>query len=215
MQTLECRIKGICKLDPHAGADGTYRIRSCYFDDYKDRYFYENENGTDPREKFRIRTYNGNSSHITLECKKKRNGLNHKDSAALTVSQFEEIVAGKQIFFTDEDPLVRRLYIEGATHMLRPKVIVDYVRTPYVYPDGNVRITFDRNISASDDISAFLKKDIPLVPVMPGGVHILEVKYDDFLPHFIYDLLQTGHLRQTAFSKYYICRAFYKNHMFI
>ena len=40
--------KGIAPLDSHA-AGGSYRIRSLYFDDYDDRYYYENENGTDPR----------------------------------------------------------------------------------------------------------------------------------------------------------------------
>ena len=212
LSVLECRIKGICQPDKHAGADGNYRIRSLYFDDYNDRYYYENENGTEPREKFRIRIYNCDSSRITLECKKKQNGLNHKDSAPLTREQFNQILEGRQDFFADDNPLVRRLYLEQATHLLRPKVIVDYVRTPYIYPDGNVRITFDRFISASNDFNSFFKEDMPLVPVMPVGMHILEVKYDEFLPHFIYDILQTGHLRQTTFSKYYICRSFYKNH---
>ena len=32
-------------------------------------FYYENENGTDPREKFRIRMYNGNAEVLHLELK--------------------------------------------------------------------------------------------------------------------------------------------------
>ena len=40
------------------------------------------------------------------------------------------------------------------------------------------------------------------------GAHILEVKYDAFLPDVIACLLQSGDLRQQAFSKYAACRRF-------
>ena len=68
---LKSRIVNLMQMDPHAGKDGIYNIRSLYFDDYYNRCFYENENGTDPREKFRIRIYNGSTDKISLELKKK------------------------------------------------------------------------------------------------------------------------------------------------
>ena len=37
---------------------------------------------------------------------------------------------------------------------------------------------------------------------------VLEVKYDAFLPSFIADALQIGHIRTGAFSKYAVCRKF-------
>ena len=43
---------------------------------------------------------------------------------------------------------------------------------------------------------------------MPPGQQLLEVKYDAYLPDFIYRSLQLSSLRQTAFSKYYLCRKF-------
>ena len=52
---IQGRIHHLIPLDSHAGENGMYQIRSLYFDDYYDRCYYENENGTDPREKFRIR----------------------------------------------------------------------------------------------------------------------------------------------------------------
>ena len=62
---LQNRIRHLIPMDSHVGQAGTYRIRSLYFDDYEDRCLRENEDGTDPREKFRIRIYNASSQRIT------------------------------------------------------------------------------------------------------------------------------------------------------
>ena len=94
------------------------------------------------------------------------------------------------------------------TRLLRPKVIVEYERVPYVDSLGNTRITLDQNIASSDVIDDFLKPWIRRRPIMPAGQHILEVKYDEFLPDYIYQNLQLTNLRQTAFSKYYLCRRY-------
>ena len=211
LRILDSRIRAICSPDMHADASGIYRIRSLYFDDYENRCFYENENGIDPREKFRIRIYNENPERITLECKQKKNGLNHKDVSMLSEELFRQILHGDMPTPAAEDPLLYKFWLQTRTRLLMPKVIVQYQRTPYIYPDGNVRITFDRFISASDQLEHFLGPSLPLQPVTPVGMHILEVKYDEFLPHYIYDILQLGQLRQTAFSKYYTCRAFFIN----
>jgi hypothetical protein len=37
---------------------------------------------------------------------------------------------------------------------------------------------------------------------------MVEVKFDELLPDFIYELLQSSRLVQTAFSKYYLCRRY-------
>ena len=84
----------------------------------------------------------------------------------------------------------------------------EYVRKPYVYRLGNVRVTFDRNISASYQAREFFEPHISRIAVLPTGYHVLEVKYDDFLPDVIYRLIDSGHMRQTTFSKFYLgCRA--------
>ena len=40
------------------------------------------------------------------------------------------------------------------------------------------------------------------------GAMIMEVKYDDFLPQVISDLIQSEGVRQQSFSKYGACRRF-------
>lgn len=209
LRMIQNRVNHLLLPDPHAGADGAYAIRSLYFDDYENRCFYENENGTDPREKFRIRIYNGSADRITLECKRKERGMTRKTACPLTVEQTRLLMEGKPLPDIASQPeVLRKLTMQMLTRQMRPVVIVEYDRIPYIYKNGNVRITLDTNITSSKEIGRFLDETIPKRPVMPVGQQLLEVKYDEFLPDFIYRNLQLHSLRQTAFSKYYICRKF-------
>ena len=208
LQQILARIRPLCRPDSHTDETGVYRIRSVYFDDRDNTCFYENENGVDPREKFRIRIYNASDDRITLECKRKERTLTHKESCPLSRAQCEEILAGSFPQPREDQSLLRKFYAQFAKDVLRPKVIVAYERTPFVYPAGNVRITFDRNIGSSSDVSRFFDQDLPLRPVLPTGRHVLEVKYDEFLPDFLYQVMNLGSLRQSGFSKYYLCRKF-------
>lgn len=206
---LKNRIHHLIPADSHAGPGGAYTIRSLYFDDMYDRCFRENEDGTDPREKFRIRIYNHSTARITLECKRKERGKTLKTSCPLTVEQTRALMAGNILpDIANQPPLLRKLTLQMMTRRLRPVVIVEYERIPYVYRGGNVRITLDTNISSSSAVERFLDEQIPKRPVQAAGQQLLEVKYDEYLPDFIYRNLQLHSLRQTAFSKYYLCRKF-------
>ena len=204
---LKSRISKLMKIDPHAGADGIYNIRSLYFDDYSNRCYYENENGTDPREKFRIRIYNHSADRITLECKRKEKGKTQKTSCPLTLDQADQLIRGKPLPQIDTlPPLLKKFILEMRTKGLRPVVIVEYERIPYICKNGNVRVTFDTQISSSSNVTDFFSDTLPRRPIMPVGQHLMEVKFDEYLPDFIYRSLNLGKLQQTAYSKYYLCR---------
>ncbi|OUQ28657.1 VTC domain-containing protein [Lachnoclostridium sp. An131] len=206
---LENRIRNLIQPDRHAGADGTYQIRSLYFDDFENTYYRENEMGTDPREKFRIRIYNGDPGRISLELKKKQHGMTQKLSCLLTEEQCRELMAGRPLPADPSyPPVLQKMNLLMKTRLLKPKVIVEYDRTPFVEKLGNTRVTLDRNIRSSNAVASFLEKRVPARPIMPAGKQILEVKYDEFLPDYLYRNLQLSHLRQTTFSKYYLCRRY-------
>lgn len=206
---IKNRINNLIPRDSHVGESGTYSIRSLYFDDYDNRCFYENENGTDPREKFRIRIYNHSTERITLECKRKERGKTLKTSCPLTLEQTRILMAGKTIPDISSQPeVLRKLTLRMLTRKMRPVVIVEYDRIPYVYPNGNVRVTLDMNVCSSSSVNNFLDKKISKRPVMPKGQHLLEVKFDEYLPDFIHHNLNLHSLNQTAYSKYYLCRKY-------
>ena len=210
LMMLKVRLQGLVSLDTHVGESGVYNIRSLYFDDIYDTCYRENEAGTDPREKFRIRIYDHSSERISLELKRKVRGKTQKLSCLLTEEQCRGLMEGEIPVLQENSPaLLRKLCLLMQTRHMRPKVIVEYERVPYVYPHGNVRITMDENISASTRTDRFLERQIPLRPILEAGQHILEVKYDEYLPDGIYRTIQSGNLRQTAFSKYYLCRRYH------
>ncbi len=196
----------IAKDGPYAGG---YNIRSVYFDDLYNSCYLENENGVDPREKFRIRIYNHSDARITLELKRKQQGKCLKQHCTLTKEQCLVLVSGGCLPDNpDYPPLLQKLLLQIRTRGLRPVVIVEYDRIPYVYPVGNVRVTLDCNIASSDQCQDFFNKQLPLRPVMPPGHHVLEVKWDQLLPDFLYRSLMLDRLQWTPMSKFYLCRKF-------
>lgn len=209
LRMLQSRLRGIMKVDSHAGADGMYKIRSLYFDDLHDRCYFENENGVCPREKYRIRIYNSQADNIHLECKRKVGGKIQKQMCELLPEQYDILVNnGSPSSLNGHPDLMQRLLVLIKTSQMRPKVIVEYDRYPFVYRDGNVRITFDSNILSSAKTENFLDKRIYGRPILPVGQQLLEVKYDELLPDHIYQILQLENMRMIAFSKYYLCRKF-------
>ena len=100
LSAIEQRIGALLCLDKNTGEAGEYAIRSIYFDDIYDTCFLENENGTDPREKFRIRFYNGDLSYIVLEKKIKVYNLCKKEQAVITESEARELLSDDTRFLT-------------------------------------------------------------------------------------------------------------------
>ena len=203
------RLGALLRPDPHAGPDGRYAIRSVYFDDPEDGCLRENEDGTDPRAKYRLRIYNGSDARITLERKAKVRGMTHKDGVPVDRALAETLLAGRIPFpRPDHSPLLGRMLTDMGLRVLRPKVLVQYNRTPFVLPAGNLRITLDRQIASSQATDRFFEANVPLREVLPSGQGILEVKWDQFLPSWVYASLQLEGLQWSSFSKYYLCRIY-------
>lgn len=205
MTILMHRLRAILPYDIHQ-QDGCYTIRSLYFDTSDNQCFYENEAGVDNRKKYRIRTYNNSDQKIQFEVKEKRNGKTKKSSFPLTRRECESLMHGEFISCPEDSSVLNQVFLAEHLHLLHPAVTVEYERTAFTYPIGNVRITFDRNISACPNTRDFFA-DHPLkYPAMPWHEHVLEVKYDELLPGFIAQALELNNLRLTSCSKYYLGR---------
>ena len=201
---LENRISLLCEKDVHADGDGRYRIRSMYFDSADSECYLACKSGVDDRKKYRIRIYNESRDRISLECKKGLHGKKKKDSALLSEDDLEALKCGEILKSDNKSaPL-----IDFETKLVtgyRPVIVVGYLRTAYVYPAGNVRITFDREITAMP-VESFFEPYESGIPILPEGKAILEVKYTGFLPKAIKNLLKDDSLRACSYSKYALCR---------
>ena len=84
---------------------------------------------------------------------------------------------------------------------LAPACLIIYDRTAYFEPDGDQRLTIDRDpryrterldlVSGMDGIS-----------LLPRGSTILEIKVQEAMPLWLTSILSEGHIYKTSFSKY-------------
>lgn len=204
-QLLKMRLEQIMKLDPHA-AQGGYLVRSLYFDDYWDSALQEKENGVLSRKKYRIRIYNCSGDRIELERKKKVDSWIHKESAPLIREEVEKLLDGQYDFLLKSPhSLCREFYVECMAAMMRPRVIVDYDREPWVMDAGTVRITFDMNVRAAIGGYDIFDDTLPTLSVLEPGKLVMEVKFTEFLPQVVRNLLPPSSQELTAVSKFVLC----------
>ena len=209
MIILRKRLQTVMKRDSNA-KNGIYKIRSLYFDNISDKALREKIDGVNHREKFRIRYYNDDTSFIRLEKKSKKSGLGNKQMAPLTLEEAQKIIDGDYEWMKSckDRPLILELYTKMVLQGLRPKTIVDYTREPFTFDAGNVRVTLDYNIRTGLKCTDFLNSDCITIPAGDTNTIILEVKWDNYLPEIIKDIVQLEGRRGAAFSKYAISRIY-------
>jgi hypothetical protein len=208
---LQRRLEGVLKADSNENCPEGYSIVSLYFDDLKDTCLYDTLDGVEIRDKYRIRIYNNSLDTIKLEVKSKKDSRILKKSKTITREEMDKLIRGECIedsASVDDPATLFNLAIR--TGGLRPKVIVAYERKAYVFGPGNTRITFDRNVRASNRIEDFGSASVSY-DFLKEYENVLEVKYDEFIPGFLLQLLELGNLQQTSYSKYQLCRDVYVN----
>lgn len=211
------RINGLMHIDKHQKNE-YYRIRSIYLDTPDYKCFRENQAGISNREKYRIRTYDCSDNLILAEIKIRRADTISKMSAHISKKTLDAIVAGNISEITaclaeeiekagtpDERMVLEKYLVRIAGEHYLPAVIVDYERTAYVYDTCNVRITFDRNVTASTEYGRFFDSSIPGRVAIDDSLHVLEIKYDEFLPDEIAAVLSGLGLTRCSCSKYARC----------
>lgn len=199
--------------DEH-GQDGKYFIRSLYLDDIMLSNYNQKMDGWNRRRKYRIRIYDLSDEMIKFEVKDKYDSCISKVSDQISVEEYERITEGdfdfiSDMIFSNSDEgrckALRIAYIDNATKLLSPQVVVDYDREVFICDEGNVRMTFDMNLRAGLASGSIFDPELVTVPAYEEGCMILEVKYDDYLPDFIKRMLKPLGRWQSSQSKYAMC----------
>ena len=199
---LKLRLPHIMGRDLHAGPTGQYTIRSLYFDDPNFTAFRDKVDGVDNRTKYRIRCYNGDTSRCRLERKEKKGHLTRKTGQSITS---QDAMALQSRTFPHGEGLCEELRLLCASQGLRPMVLVDYDRTPFVCAAGNVRITLDENLRTRPYCGNLFDTHQSMMPVLEDNQVILEVKFDDYLPGYLRDTLADIPKIPMAISKFAMC----------
>jgi hypothetical protein len=204
--TLENRME----RDSHSSSEGSYFVRSLYFDTASFAYHRQKEDGLHSRYKFRIRSYSRASQDpVFLELKGKQDCLVYKHRHMMPCEGFPEAMAGgmgKLCSFVMESEgcngVGRHFVADCFRNRLSPIVVVDYARTAFensANPD--FRATIDRNVTA-------WKAGRDGFPVGPSedlspGFDVLEIKFRYHLPGWFHRLAQGLDLSRVSFSKFY------------
>ena len=202
---LSRRLEKLFPRDPHAGPEGSYQVVSLYYDDPYDTALRQKLDGVNRREKFRLRYYGEEPAFFKLEKKYKVKGLCGKGTCRLSREEGERLLRRDFAFLLEkEEPLAREFYAK-LRRGLAPKTVVRYTREAFLYAPGNVRVTLDGDIRAGAPERFLIPQK--LLPAL-GGLAVVEVKYDAFLPEIVKLAVQVPNRQGTACSKYALCRRY-------
>lgn len=200
------KLEALMTPDVH-GVNGEYMVRSQYFDSLTDADLKDNLDGVKEKRKIRVRVYSPDAAGAKLEYKCKTGSDGVKYSIPLSK---EEVLLLEQhsydFLMKRPEELAGQLYTKMMQQVYRPKVLIEYDRTAYLYPVSDVRITFDKNLRAAVNPYGICENQPFYIPLMEPDKGILEVKYNDFFPYALKPILSELEDVAQAYSKYSISR---------
>lgn len=188
---------------------GEYAVTSLYFDNLYNSAYREKVEGDNNRHKFRIRFYNEDRENFKLEKKSKRGVMTLKSNTDISKEDVELLLKSEYEFLKDRDGTVfHELYDEMKNKLLRPKVIVRYIREAYTHRIGDTRVTFDKEISTANNSIKLNNVDTLYLPILERNTVVMEIKFNGIYPEVLRELIQSANSAQTAVSKYVLARKY-------
>ena len=208
---LERDMRALMRPDAFAGNDGSYTVRSLYFDSPDYMAFHSKISGDAVRHKLRARIYTDDPSQATwvrLEVKSRILATIHKVACDVSRAEYEEIWQALQERtlprqeILDGHPGVTEFFRLQKQYNMEPKVIVQYRRTAWERRDvSRVRTNFDDDLVASRD--ADLLGDLGTARgLLRYGHSVFEIKVDGVMPYWLHMLTDKYALQNQAFSKF-------------
>lgn len=206
----------MCTIDEHADPDGTYLIRSLYFDTDRFQLYWANEREQADRFKLRARGYPGKKAPVFFEVKRRVYDVILKSRGAVADGRWQDVLRGKlptSVAFGGAagkravDQFVYRMWRNG----LKPKMLVEYEREAYESTINEyARLTFDRKVrcqpmeelSLEADPKRWRPVDNPAKTQTNEPVCVLELKFENDPPSWMTKLVKRLDLQRFSFSKY-------------
>ena len=199
------RIAEYVRPDPHNEALGFYPIVSLYYDSPDLVCFREKMNGLKFRRKVRIRLYNEDHNQAFLEIKQRVDRTIQKRRARGPLGQIMshlDLTEGRMDASSDDEVYGEAFFLVHERR-LEPKIIVSYNREAYfgIYEPG-LRITVDKYLRYGKYIGDFDFSFCGGAFFLPHYDVILEVKFNDAIPLWLCNALNSFNFQQTRISKY-------------
>lgn len=193
------RLKGHMEPDAY----GLTTIQSLYYDTPDRRLVRTSIEKPEFKEKIRLRAYGRatNETPVFLELKRKAFGIVYKRRVQATVPEVTRFFAGEPVLGEDGQIDREITYFRDYYKSLEPACMILYDRTAYYEPDGDLRLTIDRNPRYRLDALSFDYAPVG-IPLLAPGDTILEIKVQDTIPLWLVRILSEGKIRCGSLSKY-------------
>ena len=193
------RLKGHMEPDAY----GLTTISSLYYDTPDRKLIRTSMEKPEFKEKIRLRAYGRatNESPVYLELKRKAFGIVYKRRVQATVPEAAAFMRG-DLDLDANGQIDREItYFRDYYRELEPACMILYDRTAYYEPDGDLRLTIDRNPRYRTDALSFDHAPVG-IPLLAPGDAILEIKVQDTIPLWLVRILSEGKIKRGSISKY-------------
>ncbi len=188
--------------------NGSYTVRSLYFDTADDIDFFDKINEQEIRRKIRLRIYSPKDKTAKLELKQKQDVYQKKRSMTISREDAMELINGNvSVLLKYGNNFADEMYSIMSMNCYRPKTIVEYQRSAFMAKENNIRITFDTNIQATESSFDLFDENLLLYNVLDLNSTIIEVKYDKFMLGYISEIISCINRRSVSSSKYCLARS--------
>ncbi len=200
-------IRPFTKYDPFSllKPDNSYPVYSLYFDSRQRQFFYDKRDGLISRLKIRLRTYSDdtkNPQSIFLEFKKKFGEVSIKERVKISSFQYQRLISANPCQIPGRTDAVSTTFnvLSDAFGLVPTLKIVFDREALFDRTDKNIRVNFDRNITAHTAQDLFSES---------YGLKILrhhlvmEIKFANTIPNWLHRIITGFQLQRDSFSKYY------------
>jgi len=196
---LRRRLEGHMKVDDF----GLTSIASLYYDTPNYRLIRTSIEKPEFKEKIRLRSYGlaSDTSPVFLELKRKAYGIVYKRRVESTIPLVNKFFAGEGDICAGGQINREITYFRDYYETLVPACLIIYDRTAYFEPGGDLRLTIDNNPRYRMD-ALNLTSSMEGHSLLPEGWTILEIKVQEAMPLWLSEILDTGSIRKSSFSKY-------------
>jgi len=202
------------KLDPYVQNNFNYEVRSLYFDSNFRHSLLEKRDGIGIRRKLRIRYYpdyrKGDQEFVFIEIKKKINDNVAKSRVYVPLEKARSILdnnhpEAKSFYKTasaQDKHTLKEIWFLYKKYNLKPVCIVSYLRQPFLSKvERSFRLTFDTNVTVRN-YNFDLHFGGGSKFIVPRGICIMEVKFNNFIPKWAIKIIQKNDCIQYKISKY-------------
>ncbi len=204
-------LAAFMRPDIHADPNGSYQVRSLYFDTHDYAAYYEKIAGEATRHKLRVRAYGeepAQAAVVRLEVKSRYLSYVRKITVDVSRQDYADIECALRrrllppADIMNDGNASREFFRIQRLYNMEPKILIQYRRQAFERVEINrTRVNFDDELLATRNLD-LLGPLSGARRLLDHGHAIFEIKVDNVLPYWLHMLIAKYDLQNEAVSKY-------------